>query len=89
MTMCRLCGMMMVLRNATEDPMNSNLLIVQSSEYWLQQVLLFHIPPPPISVLNKSFFFAIFVCICEIVVTSISIIVLKMVLMTRWDSILM
>ena len=42
-TMCRLCGMIMVLRNATEDLMNSSLLIVQSSEYWLQFVLLFHI----------------------------------------------
>ena len=41
--MCRLCGMMMVLKNATEDLMNSSLLIVQSSEYWLQFVLLFHI----------------------------------------------
>jgi len=53
MTMCRLCGMIVVLRNATEDLMNFSLLIVQSSEYWLQFVLLFHIfvlsyfPPRP------------------------------------------
>jgi hypothetical protein len=34
LTMSKLCGMIRVLRNATEDLMSSSLLIVQSSEYF-------------------------------------------------------
>jgi hypothetical protein len=41
MTMCKLFGMIRVLRNATEDLMSSNLLIVQSSKYLLIYIFLF------------------------------------------------